>query len=88
MINPTTANELSNKCASIARCLSYNESVGEAEAKHTLLEAAHFIDNNIIRLHKKKDGYLIANVRGKTRFLTLKERLAVWLLKGKTEIRP
>lgn len=68
--------------------MTYNEGETEASAKHTLREAAHFIDSQIVRLHKKRDGLLAINARGKSRFLTMRERLAVWLLRGKTEVRP
>ena len=82
------ASELADRCAGIASCMTYNEGETESAAKHTLREAAHFIDSQNVRLHKKRDGLLAINARGKSRFLTVRERLAVWLLRGKTEIRP
>ena len=33
-------------------------------------------------------GQLIINARGKSRFMTLRERIAYWLLKQSTEIQP
>ena len=33
--------DLASKCQGVARCISYNASAHEAQAKHTLLEATH-----------------------------------------------
>ena len=80
--------KLASKCQGAARCLTYNDDERQAAAKHTLLAAAHTLDQHAIRIHRKKDGFLIINARGKARYMTLRERLAVWLLRGKLEIRP
>ena len=80
--------KLASQCQGVASCLSYNASHHEGEAKHTLIEAACCLDKHAVRIHKKTDGVLIINARGKSRFMTLRERLAVWLLRGKLEIRP
>ncbi len=53
-----------------------------------LLEAAHFFDSNSIRVYKKDDGMLMVNARGKGRYMSARERIAMWLLGGKMEIRP
>lgn len=79
--------KMADKCQGIAHCLSYNEK-REVEAKHMLLEAAHFFDSNSIKVHKKRDGLLMINARGKARYMNYKERVAMWLLGGKMEIRP
>lgn len=79
---------LASKCQGVARCLTYNDDEHQAAAKHTLLEASHALDQHAIRVHTKKDGLLMVNARGKSRFMTFRERIAFWLLKGKTEIRP
>lgn len=68
-----TDSELATKAQGIARCLSYNGNEHEAAAKHILLEMAHRLDNQVSRVHKKKDGFLIVNARGGSRFLTFKE---------------
>lgn len=81
------ASKMADKCQGIAHCLSYNEK-REGEAKHMLLEAAHFFDSNSIKVHKKRDGLLMINARGKSRYMNYKERVAMWLLGGKMEIRP
>lgn len=80
--------KLASKCQGVARCLSHNEGEHEASAKHTLLEASHMLDQHAVRVHRKRDGLLIVNARGKSRYMTLRERLAMWLLRGKLEIRP
>lgn len=80
--------KLASQCQGVARCLSYNSGPHESDAKHTLLEAAMLLDSHAVRVHRKKDGLLLINARGKSRFMTLRERLAVWLLRGKLEIRP
>ena len=76
---------LASKCQGVARCLTYNAGEHEAAAKHTLLEASHALDSNSIRVHHKRDGLLIVNARGASRFMTWRERLAYRLL-GKTSI--
>lgn len=68
--------ELTDKARGIARCLTYNEGEHEAAAKHMLRELAHRIDSRSLRVHKKKDGLLLCNALGKSRFMTFKERLA------------
>ena len=80
--------DLASKCQGVARCISYNASTHEAQAKHTLLEASHALDVHSIRVHRKRDGLLMVNARGKSRFMTLRERIAYWLLGNTTEIHP
>ena len=80
--------DLASKCQGVARCISYNASTHEAQAKHTLLEASHALDVHSIRVHRKRDGLLMVNARGKSRFMTLRERIAYCLLGNTTEIRP
>jgi len=80
--------KLASQCQGVARCLSYNNSHQEGEAKHTLIEAASALDKHSVRTHRKNDGILIINARGKSRYMTWRERLSMWLLRGKLEIRP
>ena len=80
--------ELTMKARSVAKCLTYNDDKHQSAAKHTLLEASHMLDQHAVRVHRKRDGLLIVNARGKSRYMTLRERLAMWLLRGKLEIRP
>lgn len=78
---------LASKCQSIAANLTYNDKEIEAAAKHALLEASHALDSSAIKVHKKRDGLLIINARGKSRYMTMRERMA-YLLLGDTEINP
>lgn len=78
--------QLADRCAGHARNLSYNGPDGAL--KHTLHEAAHSLDSASVRVHKKADGLLLVNGRGKSRFMSWRERIAYALLGGKTEIRP
>ena len=78
-----TDSELTVKARSVAKCLTYNDEP-QAAAKHLLLEMAHRIDTNDIRVHKKRDGLLLINGIGKARFMTLAERIR-WMLFG---VRP
>ena len=80
--------KLASQCQGVARCLTYNDDKHQAAAKHTLLEASHMLDQHAVHINQKEDGPMIVNARGKCRFLTIRERLAVWLLRGKLEIRP
>ena len=82
------ASKLASQCQGAARCLSYNKTSAEGSAKHLLLEASHALDTHAIRVHRKRDGLLLVNARGKSRFMTLRERIAYWLLGNTTEIRP
>ena len=70
-----TDSELASKAQGVARCLSYNGNEHEAAAKHLLLEMASRLDNQVSSVRKKKDGFLIVNARGGSRFLTFKESL-------------
>lgn len=79
--------DLASKCQDIASNMTYNDREIEAAAKHILREASHALDSCSIRVHKKSDGLLIINARGKSRYMTMKERLAYFLI-GDTEIRP
>ena len=74
-----TDNELTIEARNIARCLTYNDDQHQAEAKHMLLEMAHRLDTLDIRAHKKRDGLLLVNGIGKSRYATLKERALYWL---------
>lgn len=78
------ASELADKCAGIARCLSYNEDPQQSETKHTLRECAYFINSQVCKLQGKR----LSNALGKARVATWRERAAKWLLQGKLEIRP
>lgn len=64
--------DLASKCQGVAHCLTYNDGEHEAAAKHVLLEASHMLDGHSCRLHKKRDGLLILNARGKSRFITIR----------------
>jgi len=74
--------ELTDKARGVARTLTYNDDMPQAQAKHVLLELAHRLDTVNIRLHRKADGVLATTALGRSRFLTLRERLACWLLGG------
>lgn len=84
---PRHASELADRCAGLARNLTYNDDAMQATIKHTLRECSYFIDSQVCRVHKKRDGLLLITARGHSRFLTWRERAARWLLKGKLEIR-
>lgn len=78
--------KLASQCQGVASCLSYNAAHNEGEAKHTLIEASHRLDYHACRVGR--DGATVINARGKSRLMTIRERLAVWLLGGKLEVRP
>lgn len=67
--------DLTIRARSIARCLSYNDDEHQAAAKHTLLEMAHRLDTQDVRVHAKADGLLLINGLGKARYATFKETL-------------
>lgn len=75
-------------CQSLASRLSYNESPLESDLKHALKEAAHALDSHSVRIEREGSRVEVVNARGKTRQLTMRERLARWLLRGNMEIRP
>jgi len=74
-----TDNKLTIEARNIARCLTYNDDVAQAKAKHMLLEMAHRLDTLDVRAHKKRDGLLLVNGIGKSRYATLRERALYWL---------
>lgn len=80
--------KLATQCQGAALKLSYNNEPTEGAAKHLLLEVSHALDSASVRVHKKRDGLLLVNARGKTRFMTWRERIAYWVLGGATEIAP
>lgn len=84
--NSSYLSKIASQCQGVARNLSYNDGVS-GDAKHMLIEASHALDSQSTKVHKKKDGLLIINARGKSRFMTIKERIAYFMLDGKTEIR-
>lgn len=67
--------DLTIRARSIARCLSYNDDEHQAAAKHTLLEMAHRLDTQDVRVHAKADGLLLINGLGKSRYASFKETL-------------
>lgn len=72
-------NELTLKARGIAKCLTYNDDVPQADAKRMLLEMAHRLDALNVRVHKKRDGLLLVNGIGASRYATAKESLLYWL---------
>jgi hypothetical protein len=71
-----TDSNLANLAQGIARRLTYNDDDTQAQAKQVLLECAHRLDSRDVRAHKKTDGLLLVNARGKSRHATWRERLA------------
>lgn len=59
-----------------------------ANLKSTLLEASHALDNQSVRVDYPPNGKPeIVNARGGHRALTVRERIAIRILGGRTEIR-
>lgn len=87
-VNEKYESKLASECQGVARCLTYNDDECQSAAKHVLLAASHALDEHACRIHRKKDGLLIVNARGKSRFMTWRERMAMWLLRGRLEVRP
>ncbi|UQY33573.1 hypothetical protein K8U54_17890 [Pseudomonas fulva] len=79
---------LASKCQAVASCLSYSGGEHEESAKRTLKDAQHALDSESVRVSNTSDGVLIRNALGKARHMTFRERIAFWMLRGKTEIRP
>lgn len=80
--------KLASRCQGVAACLSYNAGKPESDAKRALMEASHALDHNVVRVYRSKRWMFVRNARGNNRRLGWRECLAVWLLKGRTEIRP
>lgn len=61
----------------------------DAHLKSALLEASHALDGQSVRVNYPPNGKPeIVNARGHHRPLTFRERVAIRLLGGRTEIRP
>ena len=85
-VKPRHASELADRCSGLARNLAYNDDKQQSTIKHTLRECSYFIDSQVCRVGG--NGATLINARGKSRRMTLRERAARWLLRGKLEIRP
>lgn len=83
---------LGSKMQGIAGVISDGERVQKecpTYLKSALLEAAHALDSQSVRVNYPINGKPeIINARGKHRTLTLRERIAIRILGGRTEIRP
>ena len=80
---------LANTLNGMAQVMSYNDvKQGRPCNKSVLRDASHCLDSHAVVV-KRIDGksYLV-NARGKKRRITVRERVACWLLRGKLEIRP
>ena len=77
---------LATKCQGIAGTLSYD--ADEDATKRALHDASHALDSESVRVYRFEGVMHIENARGKRRWMTFRERLAMWLLRGRTEIRP
>ncbi|HHT5490726.1 TPA: hypothetical protein ACTY4K_002351 [Klebsiella michiganensis] len=84
--------DLASLLQGIACIISDGEKVQKECPKHlkaALLEAAHALDGQSVRVNYPPTGKPeIVNARGKHRQLTLRERIAIRILGGRTEIRP
>lgn len=72
---------LSNRLFSESR----DANITELQAR-TMQDAARAMSQLVILTHHKKDGLMLRALDGTSRFATWRERLAIWLLKGKTRI--
>lgn len=85
---PPYASVLGTRCAELARAISYHDPEPIGAIKHTLREAAYFIDSQCVTVTKTRDGLRMRTARGQERYMNWRELLAYFLLRGKTEIRP
>lgn len=83
---------LASMLQGIADVISDGEKVQRefpAHLKSALLEASRALDGQSVRVNYPPNGKPeIVNARGHHRPLTLRERMAIHLLGGRTEIRP
>lgn len=79
---------VSVQCFTISKLLIYNGEHWEGEIKHTMIEAGTLLAKHACRVFKGNHGVLVINCNGKSRKLTIRERIALWLLNGNLEIRP
>ena len=66
--------ELIDKAQGIARSLSYNDKA-HGPVKHTLHELCHRLGAKTLSVHTKDNGLSVATCYGKTRCMTLGERI-------------
>ena len=85
---PPYASVLGTRCAELARAISYHDPEPIGAIKHTLREAAYFIDSQCVTVTKTRDGLRMRTARGQERYMNWRELLAYFLLRNKTEIRP
>ncbi|EEW2516183.1 TPA: hypothetical protein ACF3QL_003919 [Escherichia coli] len=76
----------------VARVIKDGERVQDecpTNLKSALLEVAHALDGEAVRVVYPPEGKPeVVNARCNHRVLTWRERMAIWLLGGKLEIRP
>lgn len=78
--------DIASRCQSVAGTLGYDGP--EDKAKRSLKAASYALDSNAVWARKEDGRWVVRDARGHTRYITLRERLARWLLKGALEIRP
>lgn len=81
---------LASKCQGIACVISDGEKVQKEcpeNLKSVLLEASHALDSECVTVSWGVLQAGISNSRGAYRQLTIRERIAIKLLGGKTEVR-
>lgn len=66
--------ELIDRAQGVARALSYND-ITEASAKHTITELCHRLGEKTISIYHQQDGVMMVTSFGRTRFMTISERL-------------
>ena len=73
--------KLIDKAQAIAACLSYNDDTNSGNPKEMIRELCHRLGSNTVRIHKKRDGYLMVNLFGSARYLTFMEGMLWRFLK-------
>lgn len=71
--------EIIDKAHAISACLSYNDDTPEGNAKQIIKELCHRLGQRTVRIHKKKDGFLMIDLFGKSRFLNFIESV-MWVV--------
>lgn len=73
--------DLIDRAHAISACMSYDDDTPNGNAKMMMRELCHRLGQRTVRIHKKKDGYLMTTLLGEARFLTWKEAV-MWRLFG------
>ncbi|MBT2326101.1 hypothetical protein J7E62_27610 [Variovorax paradoxus] len=84
----TSDEKLIAQAQGIARRLTYNDDVPQAEAKHMLHELSHRLGAKCVKVHRRRKGFQLVTAFGQSRYMTWREAILYRLFRVVPDIRP